>query len=164
MKVSNKINLLTLLGCVCISMPGNSQTPQSITEKLNESGNITVYHCDELEQRIAPIESTDDKKIDPIEAPRTQLKKTHGYRVLVFTDNNVKTARNEANAVAKKVASVFPEFPVYVTFNTPNWRVKVGDFRTKDEAIAAVKEIKKRLADIGKEARVVQDGINLSDK
>lgn len=61
-------------------------------------------------------------------------KKLTGYRIRVFYDNG-QSARNRSEAIARSVSNSFPGIGVYRTFESPNFKVCVGDFRTKDEAL-----------------------------
>jgi len=56
-----------------------------------------------------------------------------GFRVQVFFDsgNNSKRA---AQTAREKFMEGYPEVGAYLTFNSPYYRVRVGDFRTKLEA------------------------------
>lgn len=83
-----------------------------------------------------------------------------GYRVQVFSDNNSSTAKNEARAKARNISERFPEWRTYVIYNSPYWRLKVGDFRTQREADDAAEEIRRAFPSYGKEVRVVRDRIN----
>ncbi len=78
----------------------------------------------------------------------------------VFDDNNVRTAKHEAQNRKRQVESRFPEFRAYMQFNSPYWRVKVGDFRTRSEADAALAAIRAAFPSIGNQMRVVRDHIN----
>ncbi len=83
-----------------------------------------------------------------------------GYRVQVFSDNNQRTAKNEARSKEQLLKEAFPEFGTYIVFNSPFWRLKVGDFRTQHEADAAADAIKSRFPAFSREVRVVRDRIN----
>ena len=61
-------------------------------------------------------------------------KKLSGYRIRVFYDNS-QSARNRSEAIARSISNAFPGIGVYRTFESPNFKVCVGDFRTKDEAL-----------------------------
>lgn len=56
-----------------------------------------------------------------------------GFKVQIFFDsgNNSKKA---AQTAREKFMEVYPEVIAYLTFNSPYYRVRVGDFRTKLEA------------------------------
>ena len=61
-------------------------------------------------------------------------KKVSGYRIRVYYENN-QNARNRSEAIAKTISGTYPGIGVYRTFESPNFKVCVGDFRTKDEAL-----------------------------
>jgi len=50
-----------------------------------------------------------------------------------------------------------------MTFNSPYWRVKVGDFRTRGEAEAAMAEIREAFPSLSSHLRIVRDKINIYD-
>ena len=64
-----------------------------------------------------------------------------GYRIRVFYDNQ-QSSRGVSNAIAKSISETYPDIRVYRTFENPNFKVTVGDFRTKDEAIKVFTELK----------------------
>ena len=61
-------------------------------------------------------------------------KKVSGYRIRVYYENN-QNARNRSEAIARTMSGTYPGIGVYRTFESPNFKVCVGDFRTKDEAL-----------------------------
>lgn len=135
----------------------------TIVDCLNESGNITVFQPDALNSRLrlhgssATEENQDDTRI--MSASPT-VKVRAGYRVQVFDDNNVRTAKSEAYSRKSKIETRFPDMAVYVTFSSPYWRVKVGDFRTRGEAEAAMAEFRQAFPESAKSLRIVRDRIN----
>lgn len=85
-----------------------------------------------------------------------------GYRIQVFDDNNVRTAKQEARNRQHQIEMRFPEFKTYVSFNSPYWRVKVGDFRSRGEAESAMAEIKYAFPALARQIRIVRDRININ--
>ena len=61
-------------------------------------------------------------------------KKVSGYRIRVYYENS-QNARNRSEAIARSISGTYPGIGVYRTFESPNFKVCVGDFRTKDEAL-----------------------------
>ena len=61
-------------------------------------------------------------------------KKVTGYRIRVYYENS-QNARNRSEAIARSISGTYPGIGVYRTFESPNFKVCVGDFRTKDEAL-----------------------------
>ena len=56
-----------------------------------------------------------------------------GFRIQVFSDsgNNSKT---KAQSVHDEFVARYPNLSVYLTFKSPNYKVRIGDFRTKLDA------------------------------
>ena len=68
-------------------------------------------------------------------------KKLTGYRIRVYFENG-QNARNRSEAVARSISGAYPGIGVYRTFESPNFKVCVGDFRTKDEALKVYHSLK----------------------
>ncbi len=64
-----------------------------------------------------------------------------GYRVRIFFDNK-QSARNESETTLKRFKSLFPDVMAYRIYVNPYFKVTVGDFRTKSEAMALLSRIK----------------------
>ncbi len=56
---------------------------------------------------------------------------------------------------------LFPELETYVTFTSPFWRLRVGDFRSYEEAGNALIQLKKEFPQMAREMRVVRDKIHI---
>ncbi len=65
----------------------------------------------------------------------------NGYRVRIFFDNK-QSARNESEATLKRFKGLFPDVQAYRIYVNPYFKVTVGDFRTKSEAMALLSRIK----------------------
>lgn len=64
---------------------------------------------------------------------RNESRKIHGYRIRIFFDNS-QNARQRSESVAGGFASAHPGIPVYRSYQSPFFKVTVGDFRSRDEA------------------------------
>ncbi len=65
-----------------------------------------------------------------------------GYRVEIYFSSEMNA---KEKALRKKVEflSLYPEYNVHIKFVAPNFKVRVGDFRTKNEALKLQKKIQK---------------------
>lgn len=63
-----------------------------------------------------------------------------GFRVEIFFSSEI-NAKEQALKIKTGFLRRHPEYPVHVKFVTPNFRVRVGDFRTKNEALKLYKLI-----------------------
>lgn len=64
-----------------------------------------------------------------------------GYRIRVFYDNGPQ-ARDRSEAIEQTLKKLYPEVMVYRSFESPNYKVSIGDFRTKDEALRIYNALK----------------------
>ena len=67
-------------------------------------------------------------------------KKRNGYRIRLFFDNK-QSARMESEELEKAFAEQFPAIPVYRSYTNPFFKVVVGDYRTKSDAIRELNKI-----------------------
>jgi len=78
-----------------------------------------------------------------------------GYRIQIFFDSGLNSSIRAAEA-RDAFLLLFPEIPAYVSWKAPNYRVRVGDFRSRLEAERTLQLI---LADYPN-AWVIKDEIN----
>lgn len=64
-----------------------------------------------------------------------------GYRVRIFFDNR-QSARSESESAMRRFESSYPGIPTYRSYENPYFKVTVGDFRTKSEALSLLQRIK----------------------
>ena len=61
---------------------------------------------------------------------RAAARTARGYRLLVVSSNK----REEAISAKTKVYTNFPELQAYLVYQTPYFKLKAGNFRTREEA------------------------------
>ena len=61
---------------------------------------------------------------------KASARSMRGYRLLVINTNK----RNEAIDAKTKIYTYFPELKAYLIYQTPYFKLKAGNFRTRDEA------------------------------
>lgn len=64
--------------------------------------------------------------------------KTRGFRVQIYSG----VSRNEANSVQARFQNIYSDIAAYLTYDEPNYRVKVGDFRSRAEATNLMRELR----------------------
>ena len=64
-----------------------------------------------------------------------------GYRVRIFFDNK-QTARKESEELLDKFTSMHRDIKAYRTYVNPYFKITVGDFRTRSEAMELLSRIK----------------------
>jgi hypothetical protein len=65
-----------------------------------------------------------------------------GFRVEIFFSSNY-DAYDKAKKGKVEFLSLYPDNTVHIKYDAPNFRVRVGDFRTKNEALKLHREINK---------------------
>ena len=71
----------------------------------------------------------------------SRVKTIPGYRVQIASFSGV-NAKTSAFNLRDQFMTDYPLTQAYIVFDEPNFKVKVGDFRTKLEAFAFLQEIK----------------------
>lgn len=66
----------------------------------------------------------------------------NGYRVRIFFDNK-QSARVASEETLKRFESMYHDVVAYRTYANPYFKVTVGDFRTKSEAMALLERIRR---------------------
>ncbi len=64
-----------------------------------------------------------------------------GYRIQLYSSSG-KKAKHLALEVKGKILVSFPDEPVYISFTAPFWRVRVGNYRNKHEALGLLNRLK----------------------
>ena len=83
-----------------------------------------------------------------------RVKTIPGYRVQIasFSGTNSKTS---AFNLREQFTAYYPMVQAYIVFDEPNFKVKVGDFRTRLEAYAFLQQIKEAY-----KGYIIKDNIN----
>lgn len=81
--------------------------------------------------------------------------KQKGYRVQIFFDSG-NNSKMQATTIRNEFASRYPKISTYIIFKEPNFRVRVGDFRTRSDA----RGFQQSIADKYPQSFVVKDDIN----
>jgi hypothetical protein len=141
-----------------------SMQKNEILKELNSSGpgkgNVTVYEDESIKQILGR----------PMGPPRTiyadaegavQYYKMRGFKIQAFSGNDQRTSRDEANRKQSLIANQYPEHETVVLFETPFWRLRVGNFKTRLEAEGALQQLKENFPSFGKEMYIVVDEVKI---
>ena len=83
-----------------------------------------------------------------------------GFRAQVFS-GNLRTSKDEAFNREKEIKELFPQLPTYVTFVAPFWRLRVGDYRSHEEAHFTMRLLKNSFANYAKEMYIVREDVKI---
>lgn len=169
-----RTTIIVFISFVVSVLSSNAQDPDNNLINLIENDSIiTIYQSKTLTDRLfsglknGSDNSQSAKTSQSNEVSRTDAdiavgQKVAGFRIQVFSDNNARTAKNEARAKSHNISGSFPHWRTYITYEAPYWRLRVGDFRSRTDAEEAAEEIKRHFPSYSREVRVVRDRINYS--
>lgn len=116
-------NTLLILGLV-ISLASGAQNG------VTPGGPASIQTATVVVHKDPRIDALIKKKIAINKATTNVARTTRGFRVLVINTNN----RNEAIAAKTKVYTYFPELNAYLQYQSPYYKLRAGNFKTRDEA------------------------------
>ena len=142
---------------VCMFCGAAAFAQVNIVDELQKQrvgqGTVTVHQDAKIAALLGTVYVKSDNDMEP------KVLKTRGYRVQVYAGNNSRIARQEANDVAEQIKVEFPELSVYAFFQPPRWLCRVGDYRSIEEADAAMRRLK--ATGKFKEVSIVREQINI---
>jgi hypothetical protein len=92
------------------------------------------------------VEIVSDPRIEELLKKHQAINETRqvldGYRVQIFFASGT-NSKKQATDTKTVFMQKYPDVPSYITYQAPNFKVRVGDFRTRHEAHRLLKEIRK---------------------
>lgn len=157
------LSLFMLLACATgafaqTSVDGSVQT---IFDDLQTSkpgkGDVIINQPEALRKMVGVrLHGDNVEKTDS-----TAFLKIQGYRTQVFSGNNQRKSKDEAFGKEKKIKELFPEVPTYVTYTAPFWKLRVGDFRSHEEAYHMQRLLMTAFPSFGKEMYIVREEVKI---
>jgi len=107
-----------------------------------------------LAQTRGTVTEVKDPRIDSVIAKRLELSKQpsspqaqnsgNGFRVQIFMGSN----RTDAYNSQAKFNDLYPDIKSYIIYIEPDFKVKVGDFRTRLEASRLMEQLRKQFTSL----------------
>lgn len=63
-----------------------------------------------------------------------------GFRIQIYSGSGV-TSKNDAAETQARFMRMYPEEKAYIIYNAPFWRVRVGDYRSRSEALVLLNKL-----------------------
>ena len=124
---------------------------EKISMRSHASEGAVQFHQDTRIEKIV---------IENSSALNTEIQ---GYRVQVFSSNAHHTAKEEAFKLEQRLTQVFPDHKVYVSYSSPFWKVRIGDFHTPEAARTFMDVLLGTFPSLRKETYTVRDHITVSE-
>lgn len=175
-------SIYILFSLFVLSLPTSAQVT-SIIDDLNTTkngeGKITIYQDESIKNMVGS--SIQNSKYTDTNTLTNQLSassdstsetentsdisknfvRAKGFKIQAYSGSDQKRSKNEAQARKNTIASNYPNMEVTVTYNSPVWRVKAGNFKTREEASQALSEMKSKFPSFGREMNIVNDVIRI---
>ena len=142
---------LLFLGLSCQAQSGRTQVRQDdVLESLREkesTGQVSIYLDSLLEENYHKHLVSNSK-----------TRGIAGYKVRIYSDTG-RGAKDEQKRARAKFLSLYPDVDVDYPYEDAYFKVYVGNFRTKNEALLLLERIKKNFPD----AFVVEYNIEIEE-
>lgn len=87
--------------------------------------------------------------------------KIQGFRTQVFSGNDQRKSKGEVYKKEKEIKELFPDVPTYVTYTAPFWKLRVGDYRSHEEAFHMQRQLMSAFPSYGKEMYIVREEVRI---
>lgn len=168
--------ILSILLLSSLNLTAQKLFTKMLAEKSSKGAEVIVHHSAYIDSLVNGLKTFSDvlytidnvntkKQENNISFPEIEedtvsqlevkyYKKADGFRVQIYTGANSRKDKETALAMKEKCADLLPGYNAYVSFESPRWVVRVGDFLKREDAVAFVSTI--RAISFTHEARVVK--------
>lgn len=142
-----------------IAVSDSATTLVSVSTYLRSTGNVAIYQDPRLESLISYHPKA--YYANARKGKGAGVIVSSGYRIRAFSGNNQVESKNRAYRIEKELKDYLPDLATYVIFKSPNWRLLIGNYTTSEEAVSALRDLKKKFPEYGREMFVVKDEIEI---
>ena len=145
--------LLLSVSAVLDAMSQRAVADTSIVQYLERSatgGRVQINQPAELSNRVARV--VEDAESSSVKVPI--------YRIQIFSSNNV-NAKDAAEKLEREFLQYFPDMPATVSYVSPFWRLRVGEFRTHEEASAILPQIQRKFPEIERGMLIMRERVSV---
>ena len=167
--------LLSLFLILCFSIGISAQNNVQATTQSSAENKDILNELNSSSPGRGDVQVFEDESIThilgrPMGPPRTiytsadgeeRFYRARGFKIQAFSGNNQRTSRNEATTKQNQISSTFPEHEAVVLFESPFWRLRVGNFESRAEAESVMQDLEKAFPSFGKEMYIVVDEVKI---
>lgn len=159
------LSLALVFGSACASISakiGGGDDKAAAKTDINEDLSLyrPKYPVADVAAPAASVEPThhvNDKVavlMDTVARVNKNIRYAQGYRIMAYNGSERQTVMNLRKSIIARV----PDEKDYLTYQQPNFRLKVGDFFSRIEA----QQVLNQLSDLIPNAQIVQEQININ--
>lgn len=150
---------LTFFSLTSVLSAQNTTIIEDINTPKAGQGEVKVMQDESIQQLVAiHHQSTGegDRKAGVIESG-ANYEKVKGFKIQVFSGNDQNKSKSQAEYRKSQILGIYPEYEAAITFETPRWRLRVGNFLTREDAELFLQEMKKTFPAFSRDMRIVGD-------
>lgn len=114
----------------------SSSVYSTISNRIGFEGQVNFIHSSGMDSLMVL-----EKKVNIERGVR-------GYRVRIFRGNEGQKSRFAAEELKARFLSIFPDGTIYMVYESPNWRILIGDYRTYTAALKKKIELERAMPDL----------------
>lgn len=162
-KRSCMLVLCVVIGVTLFAQTASTDSPENPIERIisDSNGMIEIDIPEDILQQLR-IDQSQQRKSNGPGNLRPGVNRMPGYRIQVFSDGrNQASLEARAKARGSAIVGKFPKYrgQIYTHSSAPNWYTRVGNFRTQQEAEAALAELKRAFPAFAGEMRIVKSNV-----
>ena len=155
---------IVCLSSVCAKAQINADTTVHVITIFDElakpeagKGTVHIHQSEDIRAMVGAHKYGENVEQEDEET----FLKIPGYRAQVFSGNNQRKSKDEAFKKEEEIKELFPDIPTYVTYNAPFWKLRVGDFRSHEEAYQLMRQLMEAFPDYAKEMYIVKEEVKI---
>lgn len=164
--MTKSLSILLVAIFACGSAHAQERFTQRIQRSANGKGAVVLHQTPVISDLVDGVKHEPVKKETPSksasegttrptqkeEEPTTPTVHTgigrkvrvNGFRIQVYAGGNSREAKNRAEAMERKVKSMYPDLEAYTRFVSPRWICHLGDFTSREQAMEVLSELRSR--------------------
>lgn len=140
---------LLFVSSVVVAQSNHKTIIDDINTKKYGQGNVRLLQDETISNSLGKYNIS----LDTADVVRLSDEKVNGFKIQVYSGQS----RAEAESKQAQVRAEFKKHQAEVSYNSPSWRLRVGNFITRADAEAVLVEMKEAFPSFGKEMYVVSD-------
>lgn len=142
--VMKHIFFISILSLICSTAFSQQHTPLADSLLLKDDVIVALQEKTEGEEGLILINQ--DSRIHYLVNKHIKLNESEGtikgWRIQIYNSSG-KESREQAKRVKEKFLNKYPEVNAYLIYQPPYFKIRVGNFRTKQEGFEFYKQIAK---------------------
>lgn len=116
---------IVFIFALCLSLSASAQSVEQVKRELvrssKEGGSVVVIEGEGVHDAVKVVES------------QRRSREVSGFRIVIFSDNS-QYAGDNATTLLQEFKSLYPHINAYLVYESPYFKVSVGDCLSMEEA------------------------------